>query len=223
MNVPNDSPTQAAYIQRHLKPLLHRLYLALPALLLPHDRNLGKHSRQDIIKGSCQKFLAGQWRSLYDLAIKAFALKRPRTANNDPDHLQQRKNKRALILTKKGNLSKAYKTLTQDGLVDHDAIETLRKQHRREHMPLLDLHSSLTQDIQDNTDWSKLISADAIYKHVRKQKNGKAPDRHGMRPDILKCLLDSPQIFDLYHKHILLYAGGAALWHHIFVHMVKMQ
>ena len=139
VNVPNDSPTQAAYIQRHLKPLLHRLYLALPALLLPHDRNLGKHSRQDIIKGRCQKFLAGQWRSLYDSAIKAFALKRPRTAKNDPDHVQQRKNKRALILTKKGNLSKAYKALTQDGLVDHDAIETLRKQHRREHIPPLDL------------------------------------------------------------------------------------
>ena len=119
------------------------------------------------------------------------------------DRVHQRKNKRALILTKKGNLSKAYKTLTQDGLVDHDAIETLRKQHRREHMPILDLHSSRTQDIQDHTDWPKLISADAIYKHVRKQKNGKAPDRHGMRPEILKCLLDSPKIFDLYHKHIL--------------------
>ena len=169
VNVPNDSSTQAAYIQCHLKPLLLRLYLALPALLLPHDRNLGKHPRKDVIKGLCQKFLDGQWRSLYDSAIKAFALKRPRTANNDPDHVQQRKNKRALILTKKGNLSKAYKALTQDGLVDHDAIETLLKQHRREHMPPLDLHSSLTQDIQDNTDWSKLISADAIYKHVCKR------------------------------------------------------
>ena len=114
------------------------------------------------LRGTVKKILAGQWRSLYDSAINVFALKLPNTANNDPDHVQQRKNKLALILTKKGNLSKAYKALTQDGLVDHDALETLRKQHRREHMPPLDLHSSLTQDIQDNTDWSKLISADAI-------------------------------------------------------------
>ena len=64
----------------------------------PHDRNLVKHSRQHALEVLCQKFLNGQWGSLYDVAIKAFALKRPHTANNDPDHVQQRKNKRALIV-----------------------------------------------------------------------------------------------------------------------------
>ena len=33
------------------------------------------------------------------------------------------------------NISKAYKALIQDGLLDHDAIGTLRKQYPREHIP----------------------------------------------------------------------------------------
>ena len=88
VDIQSGRSTQVAYIQRQLKALLLQLYLALPALLLPHDCNLGKHSRQDVIKGSCQKILSGQWSSLYDAAIKAFALKRSRTANNVPDHVQ---------------------------------------------------------------------------------------------------------------------------------------
>ena len=83
------------------------------------------------------------------------------------------------------------------------AFETLRKQHRSYHMPRLELHQSLTRDIQNKTGWTKLISAGAIYKHLRKQKNGKAANRHGMFQENLKCLIKSPQIFDLYHKHIL--------------------
>ena len=71
-----------------------------------HNRNLGKHSRQDAIKARCQKFLNGQWSNLYDAATKTFAINRPHTAKNDPDHLQERKNKRVHILTKTGNLSK---------------------------------------------------------------------------------------------------------------------
>ena len=47
------------------------------------------------------------------------------------------KNKQALILTKKCNLSKVYKALTQDGLVDYDAIETLFKLHRFYYIALL--------------------------------------------------------------------------------------
>ena len=44
VDIPDDSPSQAAYTQHHLKALLRRLYFVLPALLLQHDRNLVKHS-----------------------------------------------------------------------------------------------------------------------------------------------------------------------------------
>ena len=75
--------------------------------------------------------------------------------------------------------------------MDH-SIETLRKQHGREHIPPLDLHPSLTQDtsVQDNTTWFKLISAYAIHKHICKQQNDKAPDQLNMCLEILKCQFD---------------------------------
>ena len=80
--------------------------------------------------------LSGQGSSWCDAAIKAFALKRPWTANM-VQIMFSSKNKQALILTKKCNLSKVYKALTQDGLVDYDAIETLFKQHRFYYIALL--------------------------------------------------------------------------------------
>ena len=134
---------------------------------------------------------------MYNAAIKAFALKRPRTANNDPpDHVQQRKNKWELILTKEEISLKRTKPLSKMDYWIMMQLGLFASNIRANTSPLLslDLHPSLTQDVhwQDNTDWSKLISADAIYKHVRKQKNGKAQDRCCMRQKILKCLIDSP-------------------------------
>ena len=60
-------------------------------------------------------------------ACKAFSRQHPQQQPDaaDGDRLQQREHKKVLILSKKGNLSKAYKQLTQDGLVDHDASDTL--------------------------------------------------------------------------------------------------
>ena len=187
-------------VKPYLLSLLRRWLLAIPALILPYDSGLGKHSKQEAIKKRCQTFMDGGWDLLYAQACKAFSLQRPRPQPDaaDGDRLQQRKHKKTLILSKKGNMSKAYKQLTQEGLVDHDASDHLRSQHKRDCMPILNLHLPLVKHIQQTTNWQELLAPDKIYKQFRKQKNGKAPDRHGMRPEISKVLIDAPEIMDLY-------------------------
>jgi hypothetical protein len=106
-------------------------------------------------------------------------------------------------LSKKQNLSKSLQTLTQEGLATHDATDALRAQHRRDLVPILDLHLPLARHIQDTTDWDKLTPSTQYYDQIRKSRNGKAPDRHGMRPEIHKFFMEDTAIFDLYSKHIV--------------------
>ena len=67
-------------------------------------------------------------------------------------------------------------------------------------MPILNLHLPLVKHIQQTTNWQELLAPDNIYKQFRKQKNGKAPDRHGMSPEISNVPIDTPEIMDLYIK-----------------------
>ena len=66
----------------------------------------------------------GGWELLYAQACKAFLHQRPRQQADaaDGDRLQHRKHKKTLILSKKGNLSKAYKQLTQGWQIMMPAI-----------------------------------------------------------------------------------------------------
>ena len=59
------------------------------------------------------------WDLLYSQACKAslLELSRQQPGAADGDRLQQSKHKKTLILSEKGNLSKAYKQLTQEGFV----------------------------------------------------------------------------------------------------------
>ena len=190
-------------LREPLQTSLRQLLLALPAWILQYEPNLGKFSKQEAIKQRCHSFMTGNWKTLYALAHKACNRQRPIRLNDDLDRIQERKNKRALILSKKHNLSKSLRTLTQDGLAPHDATDTLRAQHQRDITPMLDLHLHLARHIQDTTDWDKLTPSSKYYDQIRKSKNGKASDRHGMRPEIHKFLMEDTAIFDLYSKHIL--------------------
>ena len=97
-------------------------------------------------------------------ACKAFSRQHPQQQPDaaDGNSLQQHKHKKALILSKKGNLSKAYKQLTQEGLVDHDASDKLQSLHKRDCMPILNLHLPSVQHIQQTTNWQELLAPDKI-------------------------------------------------------------
>ena len=185
-----------------VQALLRRLLLALPALLLTYDFQKGPVSKLESVRGRCQQFLHGRWPALYAQALAAFRPHRPRPLDPDPDRQQQCRNRQALILTKKGNLTKAYKALTQDGLCQRDTISTLRSLHRSNDLSGLHVHDSLLQHIQTSTDWSDLVAPADLYNDSRRQKNGKAPDRHGMRSEHFKILMDDPVISDLYYGHV---------------------
>ena len=45
--------------------------------------------------------------------------------------------------------------------------------------------------------------------------NGKAPDRHGMRPEISQVLIDSPEIMDLYAKLVFQPIAQSTLSHDV--------
>ena len=60
----------------------------------------------------------------------------------------------------------------------------------------------LLQHVQTSTDWDDLCAPGDLYKDSRRQKNGKAPDQHGMRSEHFKILMDDPEILSLYYTHI---------------------
>ena len=65
-------------VKPYLLSLLKRWLLAIPALLLPYDSGLRKHSKKQAIKKRCQIFMDGGWDFLYAQACKAFSLQRQR-------------------------------------------------------------------------------------------------------------------------------------------------
>jgi hypothetical protein len=197
-----DSDYDTDILRTNIQNVLRRLLLALPAMLLTYEFQKGPVSRLESVRGRCHQFLDGQWETLYASALAAFRPKRPRTLDPDPDRKQQCRNRQALILAKKGNFTKAYKALTQDGLCQTDTIHALRSMHRTNDLSSLNTHGSLLQHVQTSTNWHDLCTPDDLYKDSRRQKNGKAPDRHGMRPEHFKILMDDPFILDLYYTHI---------------------
>ena len=92
--------------------------------------------------------------------------------------------------------------MTQDGLCQKDTITALRSLHRPNDLSILKTHGSLLQHVQTSTDWNDLCAPGDLYKDSRRQKNGKAPDRHGMRSEHFKILMDDPEILNLYYTHI---------------------
>ena len=142
-----DSDYDTELLRTYVHALLHRLLLALPALLLTYEFQKGPVSRLESVRGRCQQFLDGNWAALYASALAAFRPQRPRTLDPDPDRQQQCKNRQALILAKKGNFTKAYKALTQDDLCKKDTITALRSLHRPNDLSILKTPSSTCSNL----------------------------------------------------------------------------
>ena len=203
-----DSEQQDAALEatRDLTCILHSFRLGLPALILAYDAKLGSYSRLAKIQTNCKLFFDGKIDILYCNALKILGNGVKRSRQLTDDERQERKFKNARNLCLQGNLSKAYKTIVQQGLATDDKISALRDKHPSTPTMILQDQDIMQQihSLQDTVEWDKLAPPSALHNVIRAKKAGRAADQHGLRVrEHLKPILDSPDIWDLYDRVVL--------------------
>ena len=199
---PEDASPTTAFLHQQVLALINML----PALLVSQVPALGTIACIDLIKGNCQKFLAGKWSALLYAAVKSADIPHQRTRVLPPRDVDQQeiKFKKARQQIQAGSLSSAYKILTGPGLYPADPLNHFRNIHRDADLTQLHTHPDLCQQIAHSSNWDDIIPLGTLNTLITRMKNGKAADRWGMRNEFLKVLVQDFTVLNLFRHQIVI-------------------